>query len=56
MLAHPENYVGMVARVKSPQQYSSGALRAPAFYTMDVEKNLEKVSAFYGLLTKMFIS
>jgi bifunctional non-homologous end joining protein LigD len=56
MLAHPENYVGMVARVKSPQQYSSGALRAPAFYTMDVEKNLEKVSTFYGLLTKMFIN
>lgn len=44
MLEHPEDYVGMVARVKSPQQYSSGALRAPSFYTMDIEKNLSKVS------------
>jgi len=44
MFGHPEDYIGMVARVKSPQQYSSGALRAPSFYTMDIEKNLSKVS------------
>jgi len=44
MLAHPESYIGMVARVKSPHQYESGALRAPAFYTMDIEKNLNKVA------------
>jgi len=42
MLQNPEKYIGMVARVKSPQQYSSGALRAPAFYSMDIEKNLTK--------------
>lgn len=42
MLANPDKYVGMVARVKSPQQYSSGALRAPAFYSMDIEKNLKR--------------
>ena len=41
MLINPNKYIGMVARVKSPQQYSSGALRAPAFYTMDIEKNLK---------------
>lgn len=46
MLNNPENYIGHVARVKSSQKYSSGALRAPAFYTMDIEKNLEKKSSF----------
>jgi len=41
MLEHQNDYLGMVARVKSQQQFGSGALRAPAFYTMDIEKNLK---------------
>jgi len=36
--------VGEVARVKSQQQYGSGALRAPSFYTLHVEKNLQKAA------------
>jgi hypothetical protein len=46
MLKHPENYIGNVARVKSTQKYESGALRAPSFYSMHVEKNLEKQSEY----------
>jgi hypothetical protein len=44
LLAHPEDYLGMVARVKSQQKFSSGALRAPAFYSLDIEKNLQKTA------------
>jgi len=44
MLKNPEDYIGLVARVKSQQQFASGALRAPAYYDMHVEKNLEKQS------------
>ena len=43
MLKNPEDYVGMVARVKSSQKYNSEALRAPAYYTMDIEKNLNQI-------------
>ena len=46
MLQNPENYIGYVARVKSPQKFSSGALRAPAFYSMDVEKNMGKEAEY----------
>ncbi len=40
MLKHPENYTGKVARVNSQEQFPSGALRAPSFYSLHVEKNL----------------
>jgi hypothetical protein len=42
MLKHLENYIGDVARVKSSKKYESGALRAPSFYSMHVERNLTK--------------
>lgn len=31
MFAHPENYIGRVARIRSQQQLPSGAYRAPSF-------------------------
>ena len=40
MWSHPEDYVGRIARVKTQEVFTSGAMRAPSFYTMDVEKNL----------------
>ena len=52
MLSRPEAYIGSVARVKSSQRYSSGALRAPAFYSMDIEKNLEKGATMQYYQTK----
>jgi hypothetical protein len=42
MLKNKSKYIGGVARVKSQQKFQSGALRAPAFYSMHVERNLEK--------------
>jgi superfamily II DNA or RNA helicase len=45
MLKNPDNYIGTVARVKSSQKYESGALRAPSFYSMHVEKNLDKLAS-----------
>lgn len=55
LLAHPKTYIGRVARVKSQQKFSSGALRAPAFYSMDVEKNLDnvKTASFLDELQKI---
>jgi hypothetical protein len=48
MWKNKNNYVGKVARVKSQQKYKSGSLRAPSFYSLDIEKNLnlEKISQF----------
>lgn len=40
MLKHPKKYINLIARVRSQQQFPSGALRAPSFYQMHVEKNL----------------
>lgn len=34
MLAHPEQYIGRTARIKSMGQYDSGAYRAPSFISM----------------------
>ncbi len=42
MHKHPENYKGMVARVKAQQQYHSGALRAPAMLGWHLDKNLQE--------------
>ena len=39
MLSHPEEFVGKVARVSAQSVYGSGAMRAPSFYSMHVEKN-----------------
>jgi len=44
MLNNPENYIGRTARVKTQQIFESGAMRAPAFYAMHIEKNLEKTA------------
>ena len=55
MLTNPDKYIGNVARVKSPQKYESGALRSPAFYSIDVEKNLKSIkqASFIGELKKI---
>lgn len=41
LLDNPMNYIGNVARIKSQQQFRSGAFRTPVFVTMDIEKNLQ---------------
>ena len=43
MWKNKDNYIGMVARVKSQQQFPSGSLRTPSYYGLDVEKNLEEI-------------
>lgn len=55
MIQNPEKYLGEVARVKSSQKYSSGALRAPSFYSLDIEKNLNqtKQAAYMDELRKI---
>lgn len=45
MFQNPDDYIGRIARIKAQEVFNSGAMRAPSFYTMDVEKNLEKTSA-----------
>jgi bifunctional non-homologous end joining protein LigD len=41
MKEHPEHYIGLVARVSSPEKYNeTGALRAPAYQGLHLEKNL----------------
>lgn len=57
MLRNPGNYIGGVARVKSSQRYRSGALRAPSFYSMDVEKNLEEIkqAAFINEFNRLVV-
>lgn len=40
MLKHPGKYVGKVAKVYSPEQYASKALRAPSFLELHPEKNI----------------
>jgi ATP-dependent DNA ligase len=44
MVANPKKYIGRVARIKTQQVFGSGAARAPSFYQMHIEKNLEKTS------------
>lgn len=39
MFEHPDRYRNLVARVTAQQQYSSGALRAPAFQDWHLDKN-----------------
>ena len=39
MLSHPEEFIGRVARVNAQSVYGSGAMRAPSFYSMHIEKN-----------------
>lgn len=46
MWRHPEDYVGKVARVKAQEVFGSGAMRAPSFYSLDVEKNLMDKKAY----------
>jgi ATP-dependent DNA ligase len=55
MLKNQDKYLGMVARVKSQQQFSSGSLRTPSYYGLDVEKNLEEIkhASFINELKKM---
>jgi hypothetical protein len=55
ILKNPDKYIGEVARVKSQQKFSSGALRAPSFYSLDIEKNLDgiKQAAFINELNKI---
>jgi len=38
---NPQDYIGRIARVQSPQKYQTGALRAPSFYSLHIEKNLQ---------------
>lgn len=45
MWKNPENYIDRIARVKTQEIFSSGAMRAPSFYSLDVEKNLMKKTA-----------
>jgi hypothetical protein len=51
MLADPKKFLGRIARIKTQQVFESGAARAPSFYSMHVEKNLEKVATPKGLFT-----
>lgn len=39
MHAHPEEYIGTVARVKAQERFPSGALRAPSFDVFHLDKN-----------------
>lgn len=42
MFTHPHEFVGKIARVQSQQIFASGAMRAPSYYGLHVEKNLDK--------------
>ena len=55
MLKNPDKYIGEVARVKSQQKFQSGALRAPSFYSLDIEKNLNSIkeAAYINELNKI---
>jgi hypothetical protein len=44
MWAHPELYVGRVAKVRSQGPFESGALRAPAFLAMHEDPDTEKAA------------
>jgi len=46
MWLRPKDYIGRIARVKTQEVFASGAMRAPSFYTMDVEKNLMNKKAY----------
>jgi len=45
MLSNPEEFIGRIARVKAQAVFGSGAMRAPSYYGLHVEKNLEKAAA-----------
>lgn len=54
MLKNPEEYLGRIARIKTQQVYESGAARAPSFYGLHIEKNLEKAANMNEIVIKSF--
>lgn len=56
MHENPDKYIGRVARIHAQEQFPSGAMRAPSFYSMHVERNLEKTAFNFNLINKLKVS